>query len=146
MKGIINDILQVSNNMMYLIEGFLGIGLLVGIAGIGIISYRNVIERRQQIGMLRAIGFKKKMITKSFLIETSFITILAILIGILLGIGIGWVIYKDGLQELGASFVIPWMNLLAITVIAYVSTLIFTFYPSLKASKIPPAEALRYIE
>ncbi len=145
-KGIINTILKLTNNMMYLMEGFLGIGLLVGIAGIGIISYRNVIERRQQIGMLRAIGFKKSMVVKSFLIETSFITILAILIGILLGIGIGWTIYLDGFRELGASFVIPWMNLLAICIIAYVATLIFTFYPSLKASKIPPAEALRYIE
>ena len=146
MKGVINTILKLANNMMYLMEGFLGIGLLVGIAGIGIISYRNVIERRQQIGMLRAIGFKKSMVVKSFLIETSFITILAILIGILLGIGIGWVIYNDSFEDLGASFVIPWMNLLAITVMAYVATLIFTISPSLKASKIPPAEALRYIE
>jgi putative ABC transport system permease protein len=133
---------------MYLIEGFLGIGLLVGIAGIGIISYRNVIERRQQIGMLRAIGFRRKMITKSFLIETSFVTILAILIGVLLGIGIGWQIYagEDGFKEVGGSFVIPWGNILVITIIAYVATLIFTFYPSLKAARVPPAEALRYIE
>jgi putative ABC transport system permease protein len=86
------------------------------------------------------------LIAKSFLIETSFITILAILIGLLLGIGIGWTIYKDAFEEMGASFAIPWMNLLAISLIAYITTLIFTFYPSLKASKIPPAEALRYIE
>jgi putative ABC transport system permease protein len=147
MKGIINTILTLVNNIMYLMQGFLGIGLLVGIAGIGIISYRNVIERRQQIGMLRAIGFKKKMVTKSFLIETSFVTILAILIGIILGIGIGWQIYADSdFQESGIGFVIPWGNLLAISVIAYLATLIFTFYPSIKAAKIPPAEALRYIE
>jgi putative ABC transport system permease protein len=147
MKGIINIILSLMNNMMYLMEGFLGIGLLIGIAGIGIISYRNVIERRQQIGMLRAIGFQKKMITKTFLIETSFITLLAIFIGILLGIGIGWNIYRDsGYSEEGVSFVIPWANLLAISIIAYIATLIFTFYPAIKAAKVPPAEALRYIE
>jgi putative ABC transport system permease protein len=147
MKGIINTILTLVNNIMYLMQGFLGIGLLVGIAGIGIISYRNVIERRQQIGMLRAIGFKKAMVTKSFLIETSFITILAILIGIILGIGIGWQIYVlSEFQESGIGFVIPWVNLLAISIIAYLATLIFTFYPSIQAAKIPPAEALRYIE
>jgi putative ABC transport system permease protein len=147
MKGIINTILTLINNMMYLFQGFLGIGLLVGIAGIGIISYRNVIERRQQIGMLRAIGFKKSMVTKSFLIETSFVTILAILIGVVLGIGIGWQIYADsGFQESGIGFVIPWGNILAISIIAYIATLIFTFYPSIKAAKVPPAEALRYIE
>jgi putative ABC transport system permease protein len=146
LKAIINTILSLSTNVMYLMEGFLGIGLLVGIAGIGIISYRNVNERRQQIGMLRAIGFKKGMVTKSFLIETSFVTILAILIGIILGIGVGWQIYDDGFRETGTGFAVPWLNLLAITLLAYFATLIFTFYPSLKASKIPPAEALRYIE
>jgi ABC-type lipoprotein release transport system permease subunit len=38
------------------------------------------------------------------------------------------------------------MNLLAISLIAYFATVIFTFYPSIQASKIPPAEALRYVE
>jgi putative ABC transport system permease protein len=144
--GTINALISVMKNFMYLMEGFLGIGLLVGIAGIGIISYRNVIERRQQIGMLRAIGFKKGMIAKSVLIETSFITIIAIVIGILLGIGIGWQMYNDAFKEAGSKFVIPWMNLLAISLIAYFATVIFTFYPSIQASKIPPAEALRYVE
>ncbi|ODS40683.1 MAG: hypothetical protein A7315_02395 [Candidatus Altiarchaeales archaeon WOR_SM1_79] len=148
LKAIINSFIQVQTNMMYLMEAFLGIGLLVGIAGIVIISYRNVIERRQQIGMLRAIGFRRRMITKSFLIETSFVTILAILIGLLLGIGIGWQVYagEGGFKEVGASFVIPWGNLLVIIIIAYIATLIFTFYPSIMAAKVPPAEALRYIE
>jgi putative ABC transport system permease protein len=146
LAGTINSIISMVNNMMYLMEGFLGIGLLVGIAGIGIISYRNVIDRRQQIGMLRAIGFKRGMIARSFLTETSFITILAILIGVALGIGVGYQIYVDNYKEAGSRFVIPWINLIAISIIAYLATLIFTFYPSVQASKIPPAEALRYIE
>ncbi|UCE37486.1 MAG: FtsX-like permease family protein [Thermoplasmata archaeon] len=146
LAGIINSFISLFNNMLYLMEGFLGIGLLVGIAGIGIISYRNVIERRQQIGMLRAIGFKRRMIAKSFLIETSFITILGILIGIALGIGVGYQMYVDFYKEEGSRFVIPWLNLIAISVIAYLATIIFTFYPSVQAAKIPPAEALRYIE
>lgn len=146
LAGIINSFISLFNNMLYLMEGFLGIGLLVGIAGIGIISYRNVIERRQQIGMLRAIGFKRRMITKSFLIETSFITILGILIGIALGIGVGYQMYVDFYKEEGSRFIIPWLNLIAISVIAYMATIIFTFYPSIQAARIPPAEALRYIE
>jgi putative ABC transport system permease protein len=146
LAGTIDNLFSVMKNFMYLMEGFLGIGLLVGIAGIGIISYRNVIERRQQIGMLRAIGFKKSMIAKSFLIETSFITILAIFIGIVLGIGISWQMYIDSFKEAGSSFVIPWINLIVISIIAYIATLIFTFYPSIQAAKIPPAEALRYVE
>jgi putative ABC transport system permease protein len=146
LAGIINGFISLFNNMLYLMQGFLGIGLLVGIAGIGIISYRNVIERRQQIGMLRAIGFKRRMIAKSFLIETSFITILGILIGIALGIGTGYQMYVDFYKTEGSRFVVPWLNLIAISIIAYLATVIFTFYPSIQAARIPPAEALRYIE
>jgi ABC-type antimicrobial peptide transport system permease subunit len=114
----INTMISFMTNFMYLFQGFLGVGLLIGIAGIGIISYRNVIERRQQIGMLRAIGFKRSMIAKSFLIETSFVTILAIIIGVLLGIGTGWQIYNDTYSEGGGSFVIPWLGLFIISLIA----------------------------
>jgi putative ABC transport system permease protein len=145
--AILKIITDSVSSVMYLMEGFLAIGLLIGIAGIGIISYRNVIERRQQIGMMRAIGFRRRNITASFLIETSFVTVIAIVMGIVFGIGIGWQIYDSGgYQEMGASFDVPWVNLLVITVGAYIATLIFTFYPSLMAAKVAPAEALRYIE
>jgi putative ABC transport system permease protein len=142
----VNNLISAINNFMYLFEGFLGIGLLIGIAGIGIISYRNVIERRQQIGMLRAIGFKRRMIAWSFLIETSFITLLAIAIGVVLGVATGWQMYTDTASATGAAFDVPKTSLIIISLIAYGATLIFTFYPSIKAAKIPPAEALRYIE
>jgi len=137
-----------ATNVLYLMEGFLAIGLLIGIAGIGIVSYRNVLERRQQIGMLRAIGFRRRMISRSFLIETSFITIIATLMGMLMGIGIGYQIWisEGGFKEMGAGFVVPWGNLVVIAVVSYAATLLFTFYPAVMASRIPPAEALRYIE
>jgi ABC-type antimicrobial peptide transport system permease subunit len=54
--------------------------------------------------------------------------------------------YVDFYKEEGSRFIIPWLNLIAISVIAYIATIIFTFYPSIQAAKIPPAEALRYIE
>jgi putative ABC transport system permease protein len=146
-QAVIGLITTTVSNVMYLMEGFLAIGLFIGIAGIGIISYRNVIERRQQIGMMRAIGYKRRNITSSFLIEISFITIIAIVMGIIFGIGIGWQIYSGGgYKEMGASFAVPWGNLLVITIGAYIATLLFTFYPSLMAARVPPAEALRYIE
>ncbi|MCK4614583.1 MAG: FtsX-like permease family protein, partial [Thermoplasmata archaeon] len=85
-KKEIEDMLKMISNFFYLLEAFLGLGLIVGIAGLGIITIRSVAERRQQIGMLRAIGFKRSMIWKSFLIETSYIALLGIFIGVALGI------------------------------------------------------------
>ncbi len=52
-----------------LLLGFLTVGLVVGVAALGVISTRAVVERRQQIGMLRALGFQREMVSWIFLIE-----------------------------------------------------------------------------
>src|SRR6185437_1973354 len=57
-----------SNGFFALLQGFMALGLLVGIASLGVISFRSVVERRQQIGMLRAIGYQRNMIAASFLL------------------------------------------------------------------------------
>jgi FtsX-like permease family len=64
----------------------MGLGLIVGIAALGVISARAVVERRQQIGILRALGFRRRMIQLSFLIESSFIAVTAIFVGTGLGL------------------------------------------------------------
>ena len=47
--------------------------MIVGVAAVGVIAFRSVVERRQQIGVLRALGFQRAMVSLSFLIETAFI-------------------------------------------------------------------------
>src|ERR671916_1833639 len=58
-----------------LLMGFMGLGLLVGIAALGVIAARSVVERRQQIGMLRALGFQRGQVRLALLIESSFIAL-----------------------------------------------------------------------
>ena len=61
--------------------GFMGLGLVVGVAALGVISARSVVERRQQIGVLRSIGFRAAWSRLSFLLESSFIALTAIGVG-----------------------------------------------------------------
>ena len=67
--------------LLNLITGFLALGLIVGIAGLGVISTRAVVERWQQIGMLRALGYRRSAVQVSFLMESSLIAILGLIIG-----------------------------------------------------------------
>ncbi len=78
-----------TRGILQLFQGFLALGLLVGIAALGVISARSVVERRQQVGMLRAIGYQPEMVALSFVLEASFIA----LVGIGLGVGCG---HPDG--------------------------------------------------
>src|SRR3712207_1177652 len=56
---------QQSTAFLYIIQGFMGLGLIVGVAAVGVIAFRNVVERRQQIGMLRALGYQRSLISRS---------------------------------------------------------------------------------
>ena len=127
--------------------GFMALGLLVGVAGLGVISTRAVVERRQQIGVLRAIGYRRGMIQLSFLLESSFISLLGILIGTTLGIVLGWQAYNDIIEDEGIDtirFSIPWIQIGVILAATYAASLLATFLPARQASRVNPAEALRY--
>ena len=148
---VLDDVIeeqQASNRTINsLFQGFMGLGLLVGIAALGVISARAVVERRRQIGALRAIGFRRGMVQMTFLLESSFIAMLGILLGVALGLALsiqvtGYIVEDLGVQ--GASFNIPWLTVALIIVIAYVASLLTTAYPAWQASRVYPSEALRY--
>ncbi len=69
-----------------LIQSYLGLGLVVGVAALGVISTRAVVERRQHIGMLRALGFQRAMVQISFLLETACVAIGGAVLGVALGL------------------------------------------------------------
>jgi len=56
--------------ILTIMMSFFGLGLVVGIAAVGVVAFRAVVERRQRIGMLRALGFQRSLISLVFLIES----------------------------------------------------------------------------
>jgi putative ABC transport system permease protein len=121
-------------------------GLIVGIAGLGIITIRNVAERKQEIGVMRAIGYQRDMILKSFLLETSFTSLLGITVGTLMGLAISYTIFEWGGFSKMSVFVIPWGEIALVFSIAFLITLAATLPPSRKAARLAPAEALRRVD
>ncbi|HEY6581530.1 MAG TPA: FtsX-like permease family protein, partial [Rubrobacter sp.] len=128
-----------------LLMGFMGLGLLVGIAALGVIAARSVVERRQQIGMLRALGFQRGQVRLAFLIESSFVALLGIGLGVALGAALSVGIVDSFAEQIsGIRYTVPWGTLGVIVGLAYVASLLTTFVPARQASKVYPAEALRY--
>ncbi|MBE0517891.1 MAG: ABC transporter permease [Thermoplasmata archaeon] len=145
-KDLIEEFMNMASATMQLMEIFLGVGLIVGITGLGIITIRNIAERRQEIGVMRAIGFQRDMILKTFLLETSFVSLLGITLGILLGLALSWSLFSWGGFDEFSRFVIPWSEILMITIIAFAMTLASTLSPSRRAARLAPAEALRRVD
>jgi putative ABC transport system permease protein len=136
---------RLTGGALQLLQGFMALGLLVGIAALGVISIRAVIERRQQVGMLRAMGYQKSMIGLSFVLESSFVSITGLLIGALTGIVLGDNMVSAFFPQIDHSVVAtPWLQIALMVLAAYAFSLLTTILPAWQASRIYPAEALRY--
>jgi putative ABC transport system permease protein len=136
----------VMRGILRLFQGFMALGLLVGIAALGVIASRTVVERRQQVGVLRALGFHPGMVALCFLLESSFIALTGILIGVIAGLLLGDDMVRTFFAALTpqTAVTVPWGQLGVILLLAYGFSLLLTLIPSLQASRIYPAEALRY--
>ena len=141
------DLVSANVTMNRIVMGFMGLGLIVGVAALGVITARAVVERRQQIGVLRAIGFRKGMVQLAFLLESSFVALTSIVVGTFLGLVVAHNVISDSQSTPSwenISFDVPWANLGIIFLVVYLVALATTWLPALRASRIYPAEALRY--
>ena len=126
-------------------QGLMALGLLVGVAALGVIAFRSVVERRQQIGMLRAIGYQRESIALTFVMESAFVGLMGILSGVVGGVIVSRNIFTTGLfANQGAEFTMPWGEVLVMVSLALIVSLAMTWLPSRNAANVPVADALRY--
>jgi putative ABC transport system permease protein len=143
----LQDLLAVNRAFNYVIEGFLGLGLIVGVAALGVISARAVVERRHEIGVMRAIGFERERVQLSFLIESCMVAVVGIVVGGALGIIVAFNVIRDSRSQpswQNLDYSVPWFALGIIFGIVLVAALFTAYLPARQASRVYPAEALRY--
>jgi putative ABC transport system permease protein len=137
--------LAANRGFFQLMQGFLALGLIVGIAGLGVVMVRAVRERRRNIGVLRALGFQSGTIQRAFLTESTFVALEGIVLGAALSIVTSYLLFKndDELNASGVGFPIPWASIAVLVAAAAVASVLATVWPARQASKIRPAVALR---
>ncbi|HUG15356.1 MAG TPA: FtsX-like permease family protein [Thermomicrobiales bacterium] len=136
-----------SRGFFAMLQGFMGLGLFVGIAALGVISFRSVVERRQQIGMLRAIGCQRGMVAASFLIESVMIATVGVVSGSILATILSYnLIIGGGIDDSVqfTTFVIPWSTILFFNAAAVIAAAAMTWAPARRAASVPIADALRF--
>ncbi len=144
-QNFIEDALKTQQGFMALMRGYLGLGLIIGIAGLGVVMVRAVRERRRQIGMLRAMGFPNRLVRQAFLTESAFIAITGIAIGTVLALITAYSLLtnSDTFGGQNIQFKIPSVSIAVVSVVALAASLIAASFPASQASKIKPAVALR---
>jgi putative ABC transport system permease protein len=127
--------------------GLVGLTLLVGMAALAVTGSRAVVERRQQIGMLRALGFRRLHVQLLFLIESLLVGVVGTALGLVLGLilcqNIFAVDFFSQFQS-GLTLVVPWTEIALICAAALVASLVAALLPAWQAGRVAPADALRY--
>lgn len=113
------------------------VGAAVGLMNIMLVS---VTERTKEIGLIKAIGGRQRNVRQQFLFESVLISLIGAGFGVVLGVIVG----NSFSLILHTGFVVPWAWLLGGIVLCTIVGLLAGLYPSLKASKLNPIEALRY--
>jgi putative ABC transport system permease protein len=144
-RDIALDQTRANTQFFRLMQGFLGLGLVVGIAGLGVIMIRAVRERRREVGMLRSLGFQSAKVRSAFLLESGFVALEGILIGTALSLVTSYqlVAQSNFFGDAKVPFSVPWPQLGLLLGIALVASLLATLAPAQRAASIKPAVALR---
>ncbi|RLI50218.1 hypothetical protein DRO61_04155, partial [Candidatus Bathyarchaeota archaeon] len=137
----IESTLKFTDRIGSFLQIYVTFGLVIGAVGMGVISVRNVSERKREIGMMRAIGFPKKQVILSVLLELVVLGVIGLIIGVINGliISVGFASMQN------TTLIIPWEKIGLYLSIIVLIALGSGSLPAYAASKIPPAEALRYV-
>lgn len=143
---LMSSVTDIVNTISYVLIAFVAISLVVSSIMIGVITYISVLERKKEIGILRAIGASKGNVSQVFNAETFIIGLCAGLMGIGLTLLIlipGNMIIHAVANNNNVSAVLPVVPALVLIGLSVLLTLLGGLIPSRKASKSDPVTALR---
>lgn len=116
--------------------------MIIAIVGIIITLLLSVHERQREIGLLRAVGMTKSQVRTTVRWESVITSLFGALMGILLGLGLGWIVIFS-LRDQGIKrFTVPTIGTLVILVLSFIVGVIAAAYPAHRATKVDLLDAL----
>ena len=145
-EEILETFSSIFNIISIFLIGIAGISLLVGGVGIMNTMYTSVLERTQEIGIMKAIGAKNKDVFLIFVIEAGIVGLVGGIIGILVGVGLSKLVAfggsASGITLIRAEF--PPYLIFGSLAFAFIVGCAAGALPAMQAAKLNPVEALRY--
>lgn len=140
------DILKtITNALSLFLTSMAAIALLVGGIGILNIMLATVAERTREIGLRKAVGATNAMVMRQFLLEAGTLTLIGGILGIIVGVVMSYLMAVL-MKYMGFDwdFVISITSVVLAVGVSILTGVVFGLYPSLKASRLNPIDALRY--
>ncbi len=147
LQEFLTSFLSILTIVQTVIIGIAAISLLVGAIGIMNTMYTAVLERRKEIGVMKAIGAKNSDVLFIFLIESGSLGLVGGIIGVLLGLGFSNFVALIGRKVLGSNLLVasaPLWLIIGALLFAFFIGMISGVFPAKQAAALKPAETLRY--
>ncbi|MFF3222769.1 ABC transporter permease [Nocardia suismassiliense] len=133
---------QQINTLLAILYGLLALAVVIAILGIVNTLALSVVERRREIGMLRAVGMQRAQVRRTIYLESMLIAVFGAIVGMLLGLGLG-VGFLRTLRDLGLDQIaIPWSQLVLVLVSSAVVGVLAALWPAVRAARTPPLAAI----
>ena len=130
------------DQMLSILYGLLALAVIIAILGIVNTLTLGVIERRQEIGMLRAVGSQRGQIRTMIILEAVQIAFYGALSGVVIGLGLGWAFLKVLASQGLDAMTIPWGMIALMLVGSGLVGVIAALWPAGRAAKTPPLDAI----
>lgn len=142
----INSVNTILNAINIVVVGIAAISLIVGGIGIANTMYTSIIERRREIGTMKAVGAKNSDILSIFVIESGLLGLVGGIIGVIIGLGISYSVSAGANVAFGSEIIAfqcpPYLIAFAVA-FSFSLGIVFGLVPSYQASRLKPVDALR---
>ncbi|WP_433200231.1 ABC transporter permease [Nocardia sp. CA-107356] len=130
------------NTLLAILYGLLALAVVIAILGIVNTLALSVVERRREIGMLRAVGMQRAQVRRTIYLESMLIAVFGAIVGMLLGLGLG-VGFLRTLRDFGLDEIaIPWNQLVLVLISSAVIGVLAALWPGIRAARTPPLAAI----
>ncbi|MBB5912374.1 putative ABC transport system permease protein [Nocardia transvalensis] len=130
------------NTMLAILYGLLALAVVIAVLGIVNTLALSVVERRREIGMLRAVGMQRPQVRRTIYLESMLIAVFGAVVGVVLGLGLG-VGFLRTLRDLGLSTIaVPWSQIVLMLVGSGVVGVLAALWPGVRAARTPPLAAI----
>lgn len=143
-QAVLATATQVTDTLTLFLGGIAGISLAVGGIGVMNIMLTTVTERTHEIGLRKAIGARRKDILVQFLVESTVLSLIGGLIGVVFGWGASRLMGQVRLSGSAITPVVSLDSILLATTFSIAVGLFFGIYPATRAARLQPVDALRY--
>jgi putative ABC transport system permease protein len=130
------------NLLLALLYALLALAVIIAILGIVNTLALSVVERRREIGMLRAVGMQRPQVRRTIYLESMLIAIFGAVVGVVLGLGFGIAFVRTLADEGLDVITVPWGQVAFMLVSSGVVGVIAALWPAIRAARTKPLEAI----